>query len=127
MKTVAKTTILVPVLAVALAGCGAKEAEVSYSASVEPILKEYCVECHTEGGPGYEKTGLLMTNYAALMKGTKFGPIIEPSNSISSTLVRLIEGRADPSLKMPHGGGKSLSQAQIDTIKRWIDQGAKNN
>ncbi|MEW5757012.1 MAG: c-type cytochrome domain-containing protein [Pseudomonadota bacterium] len=124
MKTIAKTTILL--LAAALAGCGAKDAEISYAANVQPILKEFCLECHSEGGPGYEKSGLLMTSHAALMKGTKFGPIIEPGNSISSTLVRLIEGRADPSLKMPHGD-KSLSQAQIDTIKRWIDQGAKNN
>ncbi len=60
-----------------LAACGQRE--VSYKADVQPILKQYCLECHTEGGKGTEKSGLLMTSYESLMKGTKFGSIIKPN------------------------------------------------
>ena len=42
-------------------------------------------------------------------------------------LVMLVEGRADPSLKMPHGDAKPLETAEIATIRQWVEQGAKNN
>ncbi len=38
-----------------------------------------------------------------------------------------MEGRADPSIKMPHGSSDKVAQYQIDRIKRWIDEGAEPN
>ena len=107
-------------------GCD-QEPQVSFSQDVQPILQTNCGECHSTGGAGLEKSGLDMSSYDGLMKGTRFGPVIQPSDSVSSTLVLLVEGKADPSIKMPHGEGKSLSDSEIATIKSWIDQGAKNN
>ena len=124
-----KVTLLLAVIAlmVMLSGCSG-ESQVSFSEDVQPILKEKCLKCHQEGGKGFEKNGLSMVTYQNLMKGTNFGAVIEPGSSVSSTLVRLISGNADPSLKMPHGSGnKPLSPAEIDVMKAWIDQGAKNN
>lgn len=107
-----------------LAGCGQKE--VSFKADVQPILQQYCLECHTEGGKGAVASGLVMTDYAGLMKGTKFGPIVKPGDSLTSALIMLTEGRADPAIKMPHGK-ESLPKDKIDVLKHWVDQGAKNN
>lgn len=107
-----------------LAACGQKE--ISYTAEVQPILKQYCMECHVEGGKGHEKSGLLMTNYESLMKGTKFGAIVKPGDSLTSVMIMLVEGRADPSIKMPHGK-ESLPKEKIDLLKKWVEQGAKNN
>lgn len=122
------TLFLAPVgLMALLIGCSG-ESQVSFSEDVQPILKEKCLKCHQEGGKGFEKNGLSMVTYQNLMKGTNFGAVIEPGSSVSSTLVRLISGNADPSLKMPHGSGnKPLSESEIEVIKTWIDQGAKNN
>jgi len=39
----------------------------------------------------------------------------------------LIEGRADPSISMPHGAMDPVPSKDIATIKQWIAQGAKNN
>jgi uncharacterized membrane protein len=61
------------------------------------------------------------------MKGTKFGQVVIPGDPLTSVLVMLIEGRADPSLKMPHGGAKPLTNDEIKTIRRWVKQGARNN
>jgi hypothetical protein len=61
------------------------------------------------------------------MKGTRFGPVVVPGNSLTSTLNMVIEGRVHPSIQMPHGDTTPLSEAQVQTIKRWVDQGAKNN
>ena len=107
-----------------LAACGQKE--ISYRADVQPILKQYCLECHADGGDGYAKSGLLMTSHESLMKGTRFGAIVKPGDGLGSVLIQLVEGRADPSIKMPHGKA-ALPKEQIEVLKQWVVQGAKNN
>jgi len=100
---------------------------VSYKGNVAPILQNHCLKCHNPEGDGYKSSGLNMETYASLMKGTKFGPVIVPGNSVSSTLVRLVNGKADPAITMPHGGMQLLQEQEIKTISSWIDQGAKDN
>ncbi len=106
-----------------LAGCGDKP--LTYQADVKPILDANCVSCHVPGGAGYEKTGLQLDSYDAIMKGTQFGPVVVAGSSVSSTLYRVISGQADPSIRMPHGQG-ALPEKDVSTIAAWIDQGAKN-
>ncbi len=110
-------------LAAVLAGCGDKP--LTYQADIKPILDANCVSCHVPGGAGYEKTGLQLDSYDALMKGTKLGPIVVAGSSVSSTLYRLVSGQADPSIRMPHGQA-ALPDADVSKIAAWIDQGAKN-
>jgi hypothetical protein len=111
-----------------LAGCGnEKPPKISYVQDIQPILKQYCIECHHQSGSGFLASGLDMSSYQNLMKGTKFGPVIKAGDSVSSTLVILVEGRADPSLKMPHGDKNSLTTEQTQKLRLWIDQGALQN
>ena len=107
-----------------LAACGQKD--VSFKADVQPILKQYCAECHLPGGQGQEKSGLVVDSYQNLMKGTRFGAIVKPGDTLTSAMIMLIEGRADASIKMPHGK-ESLPKDKIDVLKTWVEQGAKNN
>jgi len=109
-----------------LSGCD-KAPQVSYSKNVRPIIDEHCLECHKVGGEGEKKSGLNLETYADMMKGTKFGPMIVPGDSFGSNLVVLIEGRADESIHMPRSEHGPLSEAEIETIKNWIDQGALEN
>ena len=97
--------------------------KVTYVNDVEPILQQHCFECHVAGKEGTEKSGYLMDSYEGLMKGTKFGPVIVPDSSESSSLYLLVAGKADPSIHMPHGKAP-LSDEQITTIRLWIDKGA---
>jgi len=113
-------------LLIGLAGCTGGSA-VSYSRDVQPILQANCLSCHQKGGAGYEASGFSMETYDDLMKGTRNGPMILAGDSQGSNLIVLMEGRADPSIKMPHGRAKPVSKADIDTIRRWIEQGAKKN
>lgn len=106
-----------------LAGCGDKP--LSFQADVKPILDANCVACHVPGGEGYDKTGLQLDSYEAVMKGTQFGPVVVAGSSVSSTLYRVVSGQADPSIRMPHGQG-ALPDADVATLAAWIDQGAKN-
>lgn len=113
-----------------LTGCNNSDIaqpQVSYSQEVIPILQKHCLECHVPEMPGHLASGLDMSTHELLMKGTKFGPVIKPGNSLSSTLVLLVEGRADPSIKMPHGDRPALSATEVNVLRQWIDQGAANN
>lgn len=113
-------------LCVGLTGCAGEEA-ISFSQNVKPILDQNCLACHQPGGEGMESSGFSMVSYDELMIGTKFGPMIIAGDSEGSNLVVLMEGRADPSISMPHGSMKPVKKADIQMIRTWIDQGAKNN
>jgi hypothetical protein len=107
------------------AACAA-EAVISYKEDVAPIFKGRCVSCHAPGEQGYQASGLDLTTYAGLMKGTKFGPMVVPGDPEVSNLMRLLDWRASPELRMPHGKRK-LSVCDRDAIRNWIRQGAKDN
>ena len=97
---------------------------VSYELDVHPILESRCVECHQPGGTGFQASGLDLSTYRGLMKGTKYGPVVVPGDSLTSNLNVLIEGRAQ--VQMPHDQ-RPLLKAQQNIIRDWVKQGAKNN
>ncbi len=100
--------------------------DVSFSADVQPILKQRCLECHVPGGPGYNASGFDMSSYETLMKGGKYGPFVVPGDPLTSNLIVLVEGRADPSINMPHGREK-LSDREVELLRVWVQEGAKDN
>ena len=121
-------TGIVAAISLSLTGCGKPpEKDVSFAKDIRPIIDANCIKCHATDGQGYEASGLNMQTYDSLMKGTKFGPVIKPGDALSSTLMILIDGRADPSINMPHGDNEPLSGEQIKLFEQWINQGAKNN
>jgi mono/diheme cytochrome c family protein len=116
--------------AIALMGhptaAGAASSEVSFKEDVFPIFKGRCVDCHQPGGSGFEESGLDLRTYEGLMKGTKYGPMVTPGDPLTSNLIWLLDWKASPKLRMPHGT-KKLSTCDRDAIRSWIRQGAKNN
>jgi mono/diheme cytochrome c family protein len=107
-----------------MVACGPPPKKVTYKADVQPIFERYCVSCHRPGQPGYEASGLSLTNYDDVMKGTRYGPVVLPGEADTSALVMLIEGRADPSIKMPHGNAPAPTEADIRTVHDWVAAGA---
>jgi hypothetical protein len=104
----------------------AAPAQTSFTDDVFPIFKGRCVSCHQPGGEGFEKSGLDLSSYEGLMKGTKFGPMVVPRDPDGSNLMWLLDWRASPELRMPHGK-KKLSTCDRNEIRSWIREGAKNN
>jgi mono/diheme cytochrome c family protein len=125
MKT-AEKILLSGLLPLALAACGS-ESTVSYSQDIKPILDQHCIECHQPGGAGLLASGFDMTSYEGLMRGTNFGPMVIAGDPEGSNLLVLAEGRADPSISMPHGPRDPVAKTDIQTIRTWIEQGANNN
>ena len=120
-------------LTLGLSGCGQKP--VSYAGDVRPILAHSCGNCHNRTGEGLQASGFSVATYDDVMKGTRFGKVVVPGSSDSSNLYRVISAKVAPEIRMPphhdrshaEGRGQPLSADQIDIVKRWIDEGAKNN
>ncbi len=99
---------------------------VSFKEDVYPILELRCMECHQPGGSGYETSGLDFRTYEALMKGTKYGPVVLPGRAMESNLITVIDHRTDPEIWMPHDR-KRLSKCERLLVRFWVSQGAQNN
>ncbi len=92
-----------------------------FNRDIRPILSENCFRCH---GPddGSRKAKLRFdTKEGAFAKAG----VIVPGNAAGSRLIkRLIS--TDPQLVMPPpDSGHKLTVSQIETIKRWIGEGAQ--
>ena len=92
-------------------------ATVTFEADVRPILKAHCFHCHGEDGSA--KGGLDVRLRKLLLKGGKHGPAIAPGQAENSLLYTKIRDG-----EMPKEQAK-LSTAEIETIRRWIEQGAE--
>ena len=97
---------------------GARASRLVAYSDVHAILRDRCEHCHNEDKA---KGGLLMTSYEAILAGGEHGSALIPGESASSRLVQMIEGKLDP--RMPYKEDP-LTRAEVDLIRRWIDQGA---
>ncbi|WP_255712430.1 DUF1549 domain-containing protein [Rhodopirellula halodulae] len=102
----------------------AENPPVSFHADVLPILRSNCFGCHQ----GAKQLGeYLMTDFDALIRGGESGdPAIVPGDADASYLVNLITSH-DGVAEMPKSPQKPLHESEVDTIRRWIDQGARDD
>jgi hypothetical protein len=122
------TLVCIGCTLVALVGSGARGADggsgrLNYEHDVRPILARHCFDCH---GPDTQESGLRLDERESLLKGGKSGrPAITPGKSGESRLVQVVAG-LDKKLSMPPDGPR-LSRAEIQTLRLWIEQGARWN
>jgi WD40 repeat protein len=81
------------------------------------ILRDDCLTCHK---PGKAKGGLLLHTYEKMMVGGDSGEVILPGKAAESLLYQVLSEDGDP--HMPPK--KQLSQESIETLARWINDGA---
>jgi hypothetical protein len=91
---------------------------VSFTKDVQPILEQNCLGCH---GPSMQSSRLDLSTLDNALRGGIRGSAIVPGHAEDSRLYRLAAGMDKPA--MPLGANK-LSDAQLATLKTWIDQGA---
>lgn len=94
----------------------AKAAQVCFEGEVLPIFQSSCAKsgCHDAAS---HKEGLVLDSYNHIVRGEG----IVPGNARASELFQqIING------KMPPAGNPKLTNTQVVTIRKWINQGAKN-
>lgn len=108
----------------------APEPATSFRNQVLPIFQEHCVMCHAPGGVGYRAISLDLRSYRGLRSGSAAGVAVIPYHPDRSLLMRVLvddwESKSENALRMPPLGPQ-LSPAELDAIRRWIKEGAKDN
>ncbi|MGB6043376.1 MAG: DUF1549 domain-containing protein, partial [Pirellulales bacterium] len=97
---------------------------VDFVREVRPILSEHCFECH---GPdeNTREAGLRLDLEKGAFGEADSGEIpILPGKPDQSELVRRITSDDEDARMPPAEHGKPLSAEQIDTLRRWIAEGA---
>ncbi|HTM51428.1 MAG TPA: DUF1549 domain-containing protein, partial [Bryobacteraceae bacterium] len=84
----------------------------------QQILSVNCEACHGQA----RMSGLDIRDIGGILRGGKRGPSVVPGNGSTSLLYQAISQTGD--LKMPPGK-TPLSRADVETVRQWIDTGAK--
>ena len=96
----------------------------SYHRDVRPIFQQHCQGCHQPAKP---MGGYVMTSHADLFKkGDREQPGIIAGKPKESLLVEQITPK-DGKFEMPKGKQDPLSARDLEIIRRWIEQGAKDD
>lgn len=97
--------------------------EPKFDKDILPVIQKSCSECH---GKDKQKGKLRLDSFAELQKGADGEPVVTAGKAgESSFLVRISLPDSDDE-RMPPKGNR-LSDSVNALIKRWIEQGAKQN
>ncbi len=97
---------------------------VSFTNDVKPIFSQHCYGCHQ----GAKQLGsYLMTDFNAMVKGgeTEQTAVVpgKPDESYLFQQITPVDGHAE----MPDEPFSPLNDVELETIRKWILQGAKND
>jgi uncharacterized membrane protein len=91
-----------------------------YQTHIAPLFERSCNKCH---GPEKRKAGLRLDTKRFAMRGGETGPSIVPGNADKSLVYTMSAKSPDDDDVMPEKG-KLLALSELETLKRWIEQGA---
>ena len=95
---------------------------VNFGRDVLPILSDNCFRCHGPDANARKAKLRLDAQDGALRKDR---PIIVAGKSADSELVRRVSSSDASEVMPPPKSNRKLTATQIETLKRWIDEGAK--
>ena len=103
------------------AAAPAPPATVDFNRDVLPILSENCFQCH---GPDEKarEAKLRLDTRDGLLRPQK--PVVVPGKAAASELFKRLVTKNAGDVMPPPKSKKSLTPAQVETLRRWIDGGA---
>jgi hypothetical protein len=116
---VLKRQVSALLLLVGLATPTGGEEVVNFNRDIRPLLSDRCFACH---GPD---ANARQADLRLDIKDEAVGHVIEPGDVVASELISRVTSD-DPDVMMPPATSrkKPLSSAEIDMLRRWIEQGA---
>ncbi len=114
--------ILVPIIAVIVFFVfNSRQSPIDFNTQVKPIFNKKCIACH--GGVRRKSNFSLLFRVDALAKNKSGKPAIVPGDPDHSEMIRRLTLN-DPDERMPYKHDP-LSKEEIETLRKWIKQGAK--
>ena len=116
----------------ALTGAGFAAAEVpdaadkvSFNRDIRPILSDTCFQCHGPDG-AKRKSGVRFDQRESATRPAKSGDTaIVPGHPEQSEMLNRLTSTDSDEIMPPPKLHKTISPAQIETIRKWIAQGAE--
>lgn len=93
----------------------------TYSSIQKKIFEVRCISCHTQGGPA---SGAPLKPWKDLVNSPR--DLVLPGNPDESGLIIELT-RQDSKRMPPPSAGAALSDAEVAAIKKWIQEGAKED
>ena len=94
---------------------------VDFGRDIQPILAARCYACH---GPDVAESGVALDSFDhATAKSDSGVPAIVAGDAQASELIRRVV--SDDEFERMPGEGEPLSEAEVDLLRRWIDDGAE--
>ena len=103
----------------------ATERALDFNRDVRPILSENCFRCH-----GFDekarKAKLRLDTPEGATRPAKSGAVaVVPFKLEESELIKRVTNHDSDDLMPPEKSGKKLGAGQIETLRRWVSEGAK--
>ncbi len=118
------TWLTLPTLSAVTLATAAEPARISFNKDIRPIMSDTCFRCH---GPdkSSRRAGMRLDLREMAVKALPDGKIpIVPGQPDQSEVVRRVFA-PNPAVRMPPvSAHKVLSEAQKETIRRWVAEGA---
>lgn len=99
-------------------------AEVDFNRDVRPILSKNCYACHGPDAAHRAGKFRLDERESAVRRRRDGSAPIVPGDAAKSLLLTRVTAAEVTERMPPKETGNSLTAAQIDTLRRWIEQGA---
>lgn len=110
--------------------------KVSFSRDIQPIFNAHCIRCHVTGGFA-NNSGIPLR----LIEGVAYGLLVnktsvqnsnwllvKPHDPDNSLLYQKISQATPPvGRQMPWDKGTVVSTEEIELVRLWIEEGARNN
>jgi hypothetical protein len=106
------------------ASAPATPGKLSFNRDVQPILSENCYFCHGTD-KNQRKAGLRLDSFAEATRDRKGKRPIVPGKSGESEVVKRMLSSDPDEVMPPKDSHREVTPAQIETLKKWIDQGAE--
>lgn len=111
-------------LTLALNFTATARAEVDFQREIQPILAEHCFHCHGVDEKGREGGLRLDDRDSVLIGGDSGSPAIVPGKPDDSELLRRVLSHDEYEVMPPSDVEKRLTDAEKQTLRDWISQGA---
>ena len=94
---------------------------VSFAAHIRPVFQSNgCLTCHGN------KSNLNLESVAAIRRGGDAGPAVVAGDADNSNLIRKISATPPFGARMPNNGNP-VNDRDSELLRKWIQQGAKDN
>jgi len=98
-------------------GKASSHSKLSFEEHIAPILQSRCLKCH---GKSSRKGGLDLRRRFTMLEGGDSGPALDLKQPKDSLLLGMIAEK-----EMPPETSPQLTSQEIETIRRWVTDGAK--